>query len=111
MDDGLILLGGMVVSFVGGIGVVLGFIKKYITDPQLERADKDYRQQMLSNELQAEGNLAILELSHKIDKQNKINEIENKQIKKDIILVDEKVDKHFIYLDGRIDKYVKSPSK
>lgn len=93
MDKGelIILVFTGVVAFVGGLGVILAFIHKYFTQPQVE-----------SNVLQAQTNARLEDLAQTLSHQNEISEIKLLQVEREISIVDTKRQEGYVHLDGRL---------
>lgn len=87
-----------VVAFVSGAGILLSFIKKWFTDPQVERV----KQQIEQTKVQSITNKQLAKLATQMEHQNEMMAIKLAQHDIDIKKVDERLTKSYVYLDDRV---------
>ena len=87
-----------VVAFVSGAGILLSFIKKWFTDPQVERME----QQIEQTKVQSITNKQLAKLATQMEHQNEMMAIRLNQHEVDIKKVDDRLKESYIHLDGRV---------
>lgn len=86
------------VAFVSGAGILLSFIKKWFTDPQVKRVE----QQIEQTKVQSITNKQLAELATQMKHQNEMMAIRLNQHDIDIKKVDDRLTDSYLYLDDRV---------